>query len=165
MHELYISAISHLITLKLKVTFHKIYALQWFFIYLKSHLSFYQLSDLTRSRDFRIVKRIFVSKRCLELKQLESLIARHFRKHKFLNSYLFFFLNARICGNLCESCENKMQILPPPQKKNLVHVIYIYNWVNSSCKHNLLHVFVLKYDKLVEIVVNRNWSMTKNIFL
>lgn len=91
LHELYISAISHLITLKLKVTFHKIYALKWFFIYLKSHLSFYQLSDLTRSRDFRIVKRIFVSKRCLELKQLESLIARHFRKHKFLNSYLFFF--------------------------------------------------------------------------
>lgn len=91
LHELYISAISHLITLKLKVTFHKIYALQWFFIYLKSHLSFYQLSDLTRSRDFRIVKRIFVSKRCLEPKQLESLIARHFRKHKFLNSYLFFF--------------------------------------------------------------------------
>lgn len=126
MHELYISAVSHLITLKLKVTFHKIYALQWFLLYLKSHLSFYQLSNLTRSRDFRIVKRIFVSKRCLELKQLESLIARHFRKHKFSNSYLFFFKTHASVEICVKFVKIKCKFCPPPKKKTHFGARYIH---------------------------------------
>lgn len=55
------------------------------FIYLKPHLSFKQLSDLTRSRDFRTVKRVFVSDRILGTKTLMKALMR-----KFLNPDLFF---------------------------------------------------------------------------
>lgn len=76
LHDVYISAISHLITLKLKSDFSSNLCFTVLFINLKPHLSFKQLSDLTRSGDLRTVKRVFVSDRMLGTKPLMKALMR-----------------------------------------------------------------------------------------
>lgn len=112
LHDVYISAISHLITLKLKSDFSSNLCFTVLFINLKPHLSFKQLSDLTRSGDLRTVKRVFVSDRMLGTKPLMKALMRG--SGNFQIQICFFFTQNILSFNICE---NKMQIFKEILKK------------------------------------------------
>lgn len=109
---MYISAISHLITLKLKSDFSSNLCFTVLFINLKPHLSFKQLSDLTRSGDLRTVKRVFVSDRMLGTKPLMKALMRG--SGNFQIQICFFRTQNILSFNICE---NKMQIFKEIKKK------------------------------------------------